>query len=328
MNPFLELTQLGKSYDTEQGRAVIVRDFNLRVSEGEFVCIIGHSGCGKSTVLSIAMGLADATEGGVIVGGKEVAGPGLDRGVVFQSPALLPWLTARENVQLAVEQVNDRSRRERKELADKFLTLVGLSDIADCYPDELSAGMRQRVGIARAFALEPKVLLLDEPFSLLDVITRMELQDELLRLWEGERKTVLMVTHDVDEALLLADRIVLMTNGPAATVGEIVAVPFARPRDRLRIVDDPVYERVRNQLITFLEERANPRQISLVEKRKEEGQTSVTAEELLVIEKYTGFNRFRSRYRQRQPMAEPSEIGAQGATSAGEATGVSRITLR
>jgi nitrate/nitrite transport system ATP-binding protein len=328
MNPFLELTQLGKSYDTEQGRAVIVRDFNLRVSEGEFVCIIGHSGCGKSTVLSIAMGLADATEGGVIVGGKEVAGPGLDRGVVFQSPALLPWLTARENVQLAVEQVNDRSRRERKELADKFLTLVGLSDIADCYPDELSAGMRQRVGIARAFALEPKVLLLDEPFSLLDVITRMELQDELLRLWEGERKTVLMVTHDVDEALLLADRIVLMTNGPTATVGEIVAVPFARPRDRLRIVDDPVYERVRNQLITFLEERANPRQISLVEKRKEEGQTSVTAEELLVIEKYTGFNRFRSRYRQRQPMAEPSEIGAQGATSAGEATGVSRITLR
>jgi nitrate/nitrite transport system ATP-binding protein len=281
MNPFLELTQLGKSYDTEQGRAVIVRDFNLRVSEGEFVCIIGHSGCGKSTVLSIAMGLDDASEGGVIVGGKEVVGPGLDRGVVFQSPALLPWLTARENVQLAVEQVNDRSRRrERKELADKSLALVGLSDIADCYPDELSAGMRQRVGIARAFALEPKVLLLDEPFSLLDVITRMELQDELMRLWDAERKTVLMVTHDVDEALLLTDRIVLMTNGPAATVGEIVAVAFPRPRDRLQIVDDPLYERVRSQLITFLEERATPRLISLIEKRKEEAQTSVTPEEL------------------------------------------------
>jgi nitrate/nitrite transport system ATP-binding protein len=293
MNPFLELTQLGKSYDSEQGRAVIVRDFNLRVSEGEFVCIIGHSGCGKSTVLSIAMGLNDATEGGVIVGGKEVVGPGLDRGVVFQSPALLPWLTAGENVQLAVEQVNDRSRRrERKELADEFLTLVGLSDIADCYPDELSAGMRQRVGIARAFALEPKVLLLDEPFSLLDVITRMELQDELMRLWDAERKTVLMVTHDVDEAVLLADRIVLMTNGPAATVGEIVAVPFARPRDRLQIVDDPLYERVRSQLINFLEERADPRQISLIEKRKEEAQTSITAEELLVTERSTGFNRF------------------------------------
>ena len=293
MNPFLELTQLGKSYDTEQGCAVIVRDFNLRVSEGEFVCIIGHSGCGKSTVLSIAMGLNDATEGGVIVGGKEVVGPGLDRGVVFQSPALLPWLTARENVQLAVEQVNDRSRRrERKELADKFLALVGLSDIADCYPDELSAGMRQRVGIARAFALEPKVLLLDEPFSLLDVITRMELQDELMHLWDAERKTVLMVTHDVDEALLLADRIVLMTNGPAATVGEIVAVPFARPRDRLRIVDDPLYERVRSQLITFLEERATPRKISLIEKRKAEAQTGITAEELLVTKRSTGFNRF------------------------------------
>ena len=312
MNPFLELTQLGKSYDTEQGSAVIVRDFNLRVSEGEFVCIIGHSGCGKSTVLSIAMGLNDATEGGVIVGGKEVVGPGLDRGVVFQSPALLPWLTARENVQLAVEQVNDHSRRrERKKLADKFLALVGLSDIANCYPAELSAGMRQRVGIARAFALEPKVLLLDEPFSLLDVITRMELQDELMRLWDAERKTVLMVTHDVDEALLLADRIVLMTNGPAATVGEIVAVPFSRPRDRLQMVDDPLYERVRSQLITFLEERANPRQISLIEKRKEEAQAQCSADELFIIEKYTGFNRFRSRYRQRPPNTEPVEVGDQ-----------------
>ena len=309
MNPFLELTQLGKSYDAEQGRAAIVRDFNLRVNEGEFVCIIGHSGCGKSTVLSIAMGLNDATEGGVIVGGKEVVGPGLDRGVVFQSPALLPWLTARENVLLAVEQVNDRSRRrERKELADKFLALVGLSDIADSYPDELSAGMRQRVGIARAFALEPKVLLLDEPFSLLDVITRMELQDELMRLWDAERKTVLMVTHDVDEALLLADRIVLMTNGPAATVGEIVAVPFSRPRDRLQMVDDPLYERVRSRLITFLEEQAKPRQISLIEKRKEKAQVRFSADELFIIEKYTGFNRFRSRYRQRAPNTEPVEV--------------------
>ena len=285
MNPFLELTQLGKSYNSEQGNAVIVRDFNLRVNEGEFVCIIGHSGCGKSTVLSIVMGLNDAAEGGVIVDGKEVVGPGLDRGVVFQSPALLPWLTARENVLLAVEQVKDRSRRKvRKDLADKFLALVGLSDIADCYPDELSAGMRQRVGIARAFALEPKLLLLDEPFSLLDVITRMELQDELMRLWNAERKTVLMVTHDVDEALLLADRIVLMTNGPAATVGEIIAVPFSRPRDRLQMVDDPIYGQARSQLITFLEERANPRQSRLVEKHKKEAQAQISAEELFIIE--------------------------------------------
>jgi nitrate/nitrite transport system ATP-binding protein len=273
MNSFLELTQLGKSYDTAQGSAVIVKDFNLRVRQGEFVCIIGHSGCGKSTVLSIAMGLSEATEGGVIIDGREVAGPGLDRGVVFQSPALLPWLTARDNVQLAVEQVNDGAgRKEQQRIAEKYLGLVGLSEVADCYPDELSAGMRQRVGIARAFALEPKVLLLDEPFSLLDVVTRMELQDELMRLWEAERKTVLMVTHDVDEALFLADRIVLMTNGPAATVGEIAVVPFERPRDRLRISDDPVYDRARDHLLRFLEEQAGAgqaKQRPLEEKQKE-----------------------------------------------------------
>jgi nitrate/nitrite transport system ATP-binding protein len=273
MNSFLELTQLGKSYDTAQGSAVIVKDFNLRVRQGEFVCIIGHSGCGKSTVLSIAMGLSEATEGGVIIDGREVAGPGLDRGVVFQSPALLPWLTARDNVQLAVEQVHDGAgRKEQQRIAEKYLGLVGLSEVADCYPDELSAGMRQRVGIARAFALEPKVLLLDEPFSLLDVVTRMELQDELMRLWEAERKTVLMVTHDVDEALLLADRIALMTNGPAATVGEIVVVPFERPRDRLRISDDPMYDRARDHLLSFLEERAGAAQAKqrpLEEKQKE-----------------------------------------------------------
>ena len=273
MNSFLELTELGKSYHTAQGSAVIVKDFNLRVKQGEFVCIIGHSGCGKSTVLSIAMGLSEATEGGVIIDGREVAGPGLDRGVVFQSPALLPWLTARDNVQLAVEQVHDGAgRKEQQRIAEKYLGLVGLSEVADCYPDELSAGMRQRVGIARAFALEPKVLLLDEPFSLLDVVTRMELQDELMRLWEAERKTVLMVTHDVDEALLLADRIVLMTNGPAATVGEIAVVPFERPRDRLRISDDPVYDRARDHLLSFLEEQAGAgraKQRLLEEKQKE-----------------------------------------------------------
>jgi nitrate ABC transporter ATP-binding subunit len=302
MIPFLELTQLGKSYDTEQGHSVIVKDFNLRVSEGEFVCIIGHSGCGKSTVLSITMGLNEASEGGVIVAGKEVVGPGLDRGVVFQSPALLPWLTARENVLLAVEQVNKGgSRQKSKEIADKFLALVGLNDIADSYPEELSAGMRQRVGIARAFALEPKVLLLDEPFSLLDVITRMELQDELMRLWETERKTVLMVTHDVDEALLLADRIVMMTNGPAATVGEIVSVTFARPRERLTIVDDPRYQEARGHLITFLEERADHGRATAFPALAQNASTvRIAADELFVIEKYTGFNRFRKRYRQSQ----------------------------
>jgi len=308
MTPFLELSGLGKTYDTEQGPSVIVKDFNLRLSESEFVCIVGHSGCGKSTVLSIAMGLNDATEGGVIVAGREVIGPGLDRGVVFQSPALLPWLTARENVLLALEQVDDRgTRKQRNALADKFLVSVGLSDVADCYPEQLSAGMRQRVGIARAFALEPKVLLLDEPFSLLDVVTRMELQDQLIQLCAETHKTVLMVTHDVDEALLLADRIVLMTNGPAATVGEIVTVPFERPRDRLTIIDDPKYHEARKQLLSFLEDRATRggRMLAALEARHAaRANRTVTPEELFVIEKFTGFNRFRRRYRKPQAMAE------------------------
>jgi nitrate ABC transporter ATP-binding subunit len=310
MIPALELTQLGKYYDNEQGRSVIVKDFSLRVSEGEFVCIIGHSGCGKSTVLSIVMGLNNATDGGVIIGGREVSGPGLDRGVVFQSPALLPWLTARENVLLAVEQVNDRrSRRVRKGLADKYLYSVGLNGVADSYPQELSAGMRQRVGIARAFALEPKVLLLDEPFSLLDVVTRMELQDQLIQLCAQEYKTVLMVTHDVDEALLLADRIVMMTNGPAATVGEILTVPFERPRDRLNILDDPRYHVVRHQLLSFLEERAgHGRETSpALPARAKAATHEVTPEELFIVEKFTGFNRFRRKYRKRET-AEPAAV--------------------
>jgi nitrate ABC transporter ATP-binding subunit len=254
---FLELTKLGKTYATPNGPAVIVKDFHLLVREGEFVCVIGHSGCGTSTVLSIVMGLNEPTEGGVVLAGREVVGPGTDRGAVFQSPALLPWLTARGNVLLAVEQVNGRhSRTERRELADRDLAQVGLADAADRYPHELSAGMRQRVGIGRAFALEPKVLLLDEPFSLLDALTRMELQEELMRLWEEDRNTVLMVTHDVDEALFPADRIVMMTSGPAATIGEILAVQFPRPRCRVDVLNHSDYYRLRDHLIAFLEERA------------------------------------------------------------------------
>ena len=286
MIPALELTQLGKYYDSDdRGRSVIVKDFNLSVAAGEFVCIIGHSGCGKSTVLSIVMGLNDATAGGVIIAGREVVGPGLDRGVVFQSSALLPWLTARENVLLAVDQINQpKSRKERGALAGKYLAAVGLNAVAEVYPDELSAGMRQRVGIARALALEPTVLLLDEPFSLLDVVTRMELQDELIQLCAAERKTVLMVTHDVDEALLLADRIVMMTSGPAATVGEILTVPFTRPRDRFEILADPIYDRTRAQLIQFLEERADQDKteaICLNESKLEKVTQTVSAKELV-----------------------------------------------
>jgi nitrate ABC transporter ATP-binding subunit len=309
MTPFLELSQLGKTYPLPQGEAVIVKDFNLRVAQGEFVCIIGHSGCGKSTVLSIAMGLSEATEGGVIIAGREAVGPGLDRGVVFQSPALLPWMTVRQNVLLAIEQAEvRRARKDRSALADKYLALVDLPQAADSYPEQLSAGMRQRVGIARAFALQPKVLLLDEPFSLLDVVTRMELQDELMRIWETERKTVLMVTHDVDEALLLADRIVMMTNGPAATVGEILTVPFPRPRRRFELLARPEYERLRSTLITFLEERADLRPQADTARKpaavpiKPNGadgraKLSISDEEHLVIQRYTGFNRFRAKYR-------------------------------
>jgi nitrate ABC transporter ATP-binding subunit len=250
---FVEIARLGKTYPTPAGPAEIVRDFTLDIAEGEFVCIVGHSGCGKSTVLSIVMGLNTPSAGGVVIGGREVDGPGTDRGVVFQSATLLPWLSVGDNVRLALDQVR-RAAGARE--ADSYLEAVGLRGVGERYPRELSAGMQQRVGIARAFALEPRLLLLDEPFSLLDALTRMELQDELMALWERARKTVLMVTHDVDEALLLADRIVMMTNGPAATIGEILAAPFPRPRRREDILARADYFRLRDQILDFLEGRA------------------------------------------------------------------------
>lgn len=251
---FLEFSRLSKSFPVPGAAdTVIVEDFDLRIAEGEFVCLVGHSGCGKSTVLSIAMGLVSPSSGGVIIGGREIDGPGLDRGVVFQSPALLPWFSARQNVELAIEQTHpEASAAELRDLAQAALARVGLADAADRKPAELSAGMQQRVGIARAFALTPRVLLLDEPFSLLDVFTRIDLQDELLRLWEADRRTVVMVTHDVDEALLLADRIVLMTKGPRARIGDSVVVPFERPRQRAEVLDDPRYYPLRERLIDFL----------------------------------------------------------------------------
>ena len=252
MHPHVEISMLGKSFPTPSGPVEVVRNFSLRVARGEFVCLLGHSGCGKSTVLSIVMGLAQATVGGVIVAGREVDAPGTDRGVVFQSPALLPWLSVRENVQLALDQGPARGWLD----PDHYLAAVGLGGMGDHQPRELSAGMQQRVGIARAFALHPGILLLDEPFSLLDALTRMELQETLMKLWEAEHKTVLMVTHDVDEALLLADRIVLMTKGPGATVGEIVKVPFARPRRREAVLGHPEYYALRDRIVGFLEGQA------------------------------------------------------------------------
>jgi len=233
MSDYLEITDLKKSYPSPKGEAVIVKDFNLRIKKGEFVCLIGHSGCGKSTVLSIVAGLSDLTAGGIVLAGKELIGPGPDRGIVFQSPCLLPWMSAYENVMLGVNQVfYTASREERRQIVEYYLAIVGLADAMHKRPGELSQGMRQRVGIARAFALSPKMLLLDEPFGMLDSLTRMELQQVLIELWRKDQKTALMVTHDVDEALFLADRIVMMTNGPAARVGDILEVPFVRPRDR------------------------------------------------------------------------------------------------
>ena len=217
MSDYLVVDNLTKVYPTAKGPAVIVKDFNLRIRKGEFVCLIGHSGCGKSTVLSMIAGLNPLTGGGIILAGKESVGPGPDRGVVFQSPCLLPWLTAYENVRLGVDQVYyTASKQERHQVAEYYLSVVGLVDAMHKKPAELSQGMRQRVGIARAFALSPKMLLLDEPFGMLDSLTRMELQQVLIELWRKDRKTALMVTHDVDEALFLADRVVMMTNGPAA----------------------------------------------------------------------------------------------------------------
>jgi nitrate/nitrite transport system ATP-binding protein len=251
----LELWDLGKSF-AEQ---VVVEHFTLNVAEGEFVSIIGHSGCGKSTVLSMVAGLLALDRGGIILGKREVTGPGLDRGVVFQSPCLFPWMTALENVLLAVEAkdpgLDDRRRRK---MAAEQLDLVGLGDALRKRPAELSAGMRQRVGLARAFALSPKLLLLDEPFGMLDSLTRLELQDVLLELLGREGLTALMVTHDVDEALYLSDRIVMMTSGPAAHVGDVMTVPFDRPRDRRAILDDNAYYAHRERLIGFLEAQAHP----------------------------------------------------------------------
>jgi nitrate/nitrite transport system ATP-binding protein len=255
---YLEISQLTKAYATPAGSAVIVKDFDLTLQKGEFVSLIGHSGCGKSTVLSIAAGLTDVTLGGVILDGREIQGPGPDRGVVFQAPCLLPWLTAFDNVLLGVDQVFSRaSHAHRKEIAARYLTLCGLADSMHKRPSELSGGMCQRVGIARAFALNPKVLLLDEPFGMLDSLTRFELQQVLIDLWSADQKTALMVTHDVDEALFLSDRIAMMTSGPAARLGGILEVPFPRPRDRSAVLEHPEYYPLRERLITFLEDHAD-----------------------------------------------------------------------
>ncbi|QDU25745.1 Bicarbonate transport ATP-binding protein CmpD [Anatilimnocola aggregata] len=271
MAGYVELFRVGKSYPSHNGPAVIVRDISLNIDQGEFIALIGHSGCGKSTVLSMVAGLSECSTGAIVVANREIDGPGPDRGVVFQSPCLLPWLTALENVQIGVDRVYPHvSRAQRREIAAYHLQLVGLGDSLERKAAELSQGMQQRVGIARAFAISPKMLLLDEPFGMLDSLTRMELQEVLADLLARDRKTSLMVTHDVDEALLMADRIVMMTSGPAATIGEIVTVPFARPRNRTEVLNHPDYYPLRERLIGFLENQGHHPPATEVETKAEE----------------------------------------------------------
>lgn len=253
----LELTQVGIDFPTPKGPFTALKDVDLKISKGEFVSLIGHSGCGKSTVMNIVAGLYQATTGGVVLNGKEVNAPGPERAVVFQNHSLLPWLTAYENVELAVKQVfkGKRSKAQMREWIEHNLALVQMTHAMHKKPQEISGGMKQRVGIARALAMEPQVLLMDEPFGALDALTRAHLQDSLMDIQHELGNTVIMITHDVDEAVLLSDRIVMMTNGPAATIGEILPVPLERPRDRLELVDSRAYNECRSAVLRFLYEK-------------------------------------------------------------------------
>ncbi|MFS8859103.1 ABC transporter ATP-binding protein [Synechococcus sp. H60.4] len=258
--PYLTLENVSKTYPTPRGEYPVLRDINLSVCEGEFVCIVGHSGCGKTTLLNMVSGFTQPTGGSVKLKGQPITAPGPDRMVVFQNYSLLPWLTVYENVYLAVQAVfPQKSQSEKHQIVEEHLNLVGLGEAAQKYPPQISGGMKQRVAIARALAIRPAVLILDEPFGALDAITKEELQEELLRIWEEHRCTVLMITHDIDEALFLADRLVLMTSGPAATIGQIISIPFPRPRDRERMLEDPQYYRLRNSVLSYLYgHEANP----------------------------------------------------------------------
>lgn len=254
--PFLTIENVSKVYPTPKQPYVVLNNINLTLTEGEFICLIGHSGCGKTTLLNMVSGFAQPTTGSVRLRGTPIDGPGPDRMVVFQNYALLPWLTAFENVYLAVDSVHpNKLEAEKRAMVRDSLAMVGLADAMEKKPPQLSGGMKQRVAIARALAIRPEVLILDEPFGALDAITKEELQEELLKIWQDHRCTVLMITHDIDEALFLADRLVMMTNGPAATIGEIMTIPFPRPRDRAQIMEDPLYYDLRNQALDFLYNR-------------------------------------------------------------------------
>ena len=258
-NRYVEIFRLRKAYPNPYGEDVeVVSNFNLMIRKGEVVSVIGHSGCGKSTVLTMIAGLNPITGGGVVVDGREVAGPGPDRAVVFQSPCLLPWMTALGNVKLGVDRCYPHaSRSQRRQICEYYLSVVGLADAMNKYPREMSGGMQQRVGVARAIALKPKMLLLDEPFGRLDSLTRMELQDVILRILDLEKITTMIITHDVDEAVYMSDRVCMMTNGPNARVGQVMELPFGRPRDRAEVLEDPMYYDLRGCLVEFLEKQGH-----------------------------------------------------------------------
>lgn len=253
---YVFLENVNMAFTTKKGTFEALKGINLSIKEGEFVSIIGHSGCGKSTVLNLIAGLLQATSGNLFCNGREISKPGPERAVVFQNHSLLPWLTCFENVHLAVERVfGSETRVQQDERVFAALEMVGLSHAVDKRPSEISGGMKQRVGIARALAMEPKVLLLDEPFGALDALTRASLQDELMKIMAKSGATAVMVTHDVDEAVLLSDRIVMMTNGPAATIGEILTVDLPKPRNRLALAEDKHYNHLRSEILQFLYER-------------------------------------------------------------------------
>jgi nitrate/nitrite transport system ATP-binding protein len=271
MNSYLNIDHVGITFPTDNGPLTVLEDVNLKVNEGEFISLIGHSGCGKSTVLNIVAGLLQASAGGVLLENKEVTEPGPDRAVVFQNHSLMPWLTVYDNVRLAVDQVfkKTKSKQERHEWTLQNLELVHMSHALDRRPDEISGGMKQRVGIARALCMEPKVLLMDEPFGALDSLTRTHMQDSLMEIQMDLNNTVIMITHDVDEAVLLSDRIVMMTNGPHATIGEILDVELERPRDRLSLAEDAAYNHYRAEVVRFLHERHGEKQVASAPKQQD-----------------------------------------------------------
>jgi nitrate/nitrite transport system ATP-binding protein len=254
---YLSISRVDMTFASASGANPVLAGINLDVRRGEYISLIGHSGCGKSTVLNIVAGLLKATSGGVILDGREVDEPGPDRAVVFQNHSLLPWLTVYQNVAIAVDKIfkDSRTAAERREWVLHNLAMVNMSHALDRLPSEISGGMKQRVGIARALSMEPKVLLLDEPFGALDALTRAHLQDEVIRIQSELGNTVMMITHDVDEAVLMSDRVVMMTNGPSATIGQVLAIPLERPRNRIALAEDKAYNHCRQEILTFLYEK-------------------------------------------------------------------------